>query len=1230
MKHVKILSFNVRGLRNRLKRTRVFNTLKKNNFDIICLQETYITKHDYEQWKKEWGGDLIFYEGTNHGRGQVTLLRKNFPYDYTIDILEDRIIVLTVKAEKEMCILNAYAPCGQRETKNFIAKTNNIVNDLTTELKIICGDFNTVLSNEKDVISGELHSQSLVDAFNDFVIDSELNDIWRIYNSNSKEYTWSRMTRGRFVARRLDYMLLNDNAVNKTSKTEIFSTPYSDHRGVMLEVQCTDTERGPGFYKFNNQLLEDKMFLSTMNKTLSDFLSNNQHENPELKLELLKIEAREKSIQYSKQKALQKRNIIANLYKDLNNAEKALSNDPENFTKQHNCTKLKLELDIIEQERLKSAKFRSKQLWIDQGEKPTKYFLNLEKHRAGSKLLPNLQLENGTTVTDQFEILKAQRKYFEELYNKEPIQDNIDTKVDRFLRECEVTKLSETDKNSCEGLITIEEASIALKMMKNGSSPGLDGLTTEFFKCFWGIIGNVVVDSFNESYQNGTLSFTQSSAGLTLIHKGKDLPRNILKNWRPISLTNTDYKILAKCLANRACKVIEKIVTKDQVGYIKGRNISTTIRTIDDIIEYWNLKDRPGILLALDFQKAFDSISKQFMLCAFRKFGFGTDFLQWVSTLFKNTRSCIIYNGWVSESFDVRCGIRQGCPFSPLAFIIGVELLAIRFRANNDVNGLTLDIDQILKVLLYADDITVFVEQENDVHQVLNIIKEFTLISGLNLNMNKSEIMGIGSSKNRRFNCGMKWVNEIKILGIHFSNNTCASMNRNNWDNKIVCIKKLIAQWEKRDLGLLGKVCVVKSFMLSQFVHTMKSICIPDHVLKDINTLLFRFLWRKKDCNKRAFEKVKRVVVNADIDRGGIKMIDIKTMQESFLCMWISNILKQTSLDKWTWVPKKHLQYFGKEYACLSSTVGPVKFKGLTNIKSTFWKKAITTWLYINKNAPRNADERICIWNNEKITYQGNVLFFRSWTHKITFMSDIVNNNVILSFDTIERLLGPSASLLLEYITVRAAITHFIYSNENNIEQQVNDSLFNNECAMTAKSFRALIVKLKYVEPCASRFWKNKLNIDITERVWNIPYLSTKESRLRELQWKILHNIYPTNILLLKMGLRDSNVCLFCKGSIDFVEHFFFYCPNINNLWGYISNYIRSLYDVRITFSAKDVLIGIIDNEEIGLSKDQGIVVNHLILIGKMIISKYKYGTALNLEIMLSKELRLRKFVSFT
>ena len=248
-------------------------------------------------------------------------------------------------------------------------------------------------------------------------------------------------------------------------------------------------------------------------------------------------------------------------------------------------------------------------------------------------------------MSDQFDILNAQKEYYKNLYNKENNDDNIDNGIDNFLRNCNTPILTENERDICEGLVTKDEVSKALSMMNNDSSPGPDGLTTEFYKCFWLKLGKVVVESFNESFEKGHLSYTQSSALLTLLHKGKDLPKNKLNNWRPISLTNTDYKILAKCLANRVGRVIEKVVSEDQVGYIKGRNVATSLRTINDIINFWNLKNRPGFLLALDFKKAFDSISKKFMLGAFKKFGFGTDLIQWINVLFKDTRSSIIYNG---------------------------------------------------------------------------------------------------------------------------------------------------------------------------------------------------------------------------------------------------------------------------------------------------------------------------------------------------------------------------------------------------------------------------------------------------------------------------------------------------------------------------------------------------------------------------------------------------------
>ena len=230
-----------------------------------------------------------------------------------------------------------------------------------------------------------------------------------------------------------------------------------------------------------------------------------------------------------------------------------------------------------------------------------------------------------------------------------------------------------------------------------------------------------------------------------------------------------------------------------------------------------------------------------------------------------------------------------------------------------------------------------------------------------------------------------------------------------------------------------------------------------------------------------------------------------------------------------------------------------------------------------------------------------------------------------MDFETIQRILGPSANLFLEYRIVYIALSSYLKNNISNIEHPTHYLLLNGKVMPTSKLIRNFIVNLKFVEPCSSRFWENKLNISISKDIWNIPISSTKESRLRELQWKILHNIYPTNILLTKMGLKHSNICSFCDNSIDFIEHFFYYCSKIKDIWTYVSDYFQSFFDIRITLNVKHVLIGIADKAELNLNQEQLVVLNHLVLIGKMCISKYKYGTPINLRIMFEKEMLLRK-----
>jgi hypothetical protein len=544
------------------------------------------------------------------------------------ELISDRLIIIKVTTgNKETAIVNAYAPCNLTATTDFILNLTEVVNELECEEKVICGDFNAVMSNDLDIISGEKHSTALVQLFNNFVDECDLTDAWRTFNPHTSEYTWSRVSHGKLTARRLDYVFLNDAAHNNTTESEIYSVPSSDHRGVLVSLKCTDVARGPGYWKFNNALLKDNILVDKINLVIEQYLSESSWENAEERWELLKLKIKNDTIQYSKSLAVKQTNKCIELYSNLTLCESALAQSPTNIDLIRKREELKLQLDIIELDKLHSAQIRSKEKWIQEGEKNTKFFLGLEKSRANCKLFPNIELDNSDIVFEQFDILKAQRDYYKNIYDRRHTHEQEMT--DMFVQGCDVPKITNAEMKGCEGNINVNEASKALKMMKNGSSPGLDGLTTEFYKMFWVKLADIVVKSYNASFKNGHLSHTQTAAVLTLLHKGKDLPKNKLSNWRPISLTNTDYKILAKCLSNhRLCTVIDSIVHKDQVGYIKGRNFATTIRTIDDVIEHFRLNEKPGILLTLDFQRAYDSISKEYMLSAFKKFGFGKDFVQ--------------------------------------------------------------------------------------------------------------------------------------------------------------------------------------------------------------------------------------------------------------------------------------------------------------------------------------------------------------------------------------------------------------------------------------------------------------------------------------------------------------------------------------------------------------------------------------------------------------------------
>ena len=201
------------------------------------------------------------------------------------------------------------------------------------------------------------------------------------------------------------------------------------------------------------------------------------------------------------------------------------------------------------------------------------------------------------------------------------------------------------------------------------------------------------------------------------------------------------------------------------------------------------------------------------------------------------------------------CEIRQGCPFSPLAFVLAVELLAIKIR-NSSITGVqTPDLGSRAgaknKIKQLADGITLFLKNKQDMNISFIILKKFEGFTGLKLNVQKTKALQICSQREQE-NLLFKVVDNIKILGIHFENDKMAKEIENNWNSKLERLQSIIKDWSKRYLSIEGKEVVVKTFLVSQLVYAMQSIGLPRLALRKINRLLYNFLWQKRLSNRES------------------------------------------------------------------------------------------------------------------------------------------------------------------------------------------------------------------------------------------------------------------------------------------------------------------------------------------------------------------------------------------
>ena len=374
---------------------------------------------------------------------------------------------------------------------------------------------------------------------------------------------------------------------------------------------------------------------------------------------------------------------------------------------------------------------------------------------------------------------------------------------------------------------------------------------------------------------------------------------------------------------------------------MKGRSIADHIRYIDDILNLTVKQKINGMLVSLDYEKAFDSINKNSIIAAMKSFGFGQYFIKCIETMMSSSESCVQNGGWLSTFFQTIRGVKQGCCASPLLFLIIAEVMAIKIRQSDTIQGIELKLNNIVtpqaKILQYCDDTTLIIKSLDDLIKAIQVIDEFYYISGLKLNKEKSMGFWIGESRNNEeVPTIISWKNKheyIKILGIFFNPVIEASNIDLNWLQKIDKAKSIIKQLEKRKVSIFGRILLCKTYVHSLFAYVLQALSLPKKVLDEIDSLCFKFIWKSNSNSKKVIEKIKRSVMSLDIEDGGASMIKLHDQQTLFNLKWLKRtVFTKKSLLNSTGISDIYLSWYGKDdyFLDFSCTVDNLFFLSIT------------------------------------------------------------------------------------------------------------------------------------------------------------------------------------------------------------------------------------------------------------------------------------------------------------
>ena len=1174
--------------------------MKKDKTQIVCLQETHMSKQEHDKLRKYGYSNSFFSSCKNSRRRGVAIMFSN---SVSLEVIKERrdndgrYVIIKGKIDNVLVtVVNVYAP--PESNRMFFKQLFDIIVTESEGTLICCGDFNTILNYELDTTSKNKQKSHKSKDLNTLIKELGMFDVWRNMHAQNKEYTHYSSTYK--VHSRLDLFLMNVTDRHRVGECSIGTADISDHNIVYLNLHLNNRPRNT-VWRLNTGILNNKTAVEEIKKEIGECINDNNDGQvaPTILWDTVKAVMRGKLISRTAYLKKCRRLTYDQLETKLEELEKQLPQDNNKDLIRNQMKEVRKKIENIMNDEIEKKLRFTKQTFYESGPRATKILARRLRTQQIKNSIHKIREPSTNTLKHQPEVIhKIFKDYYENLYSQ-PGEEN-DEKMQNFLMSLDLPSLGKVQNRSLTATITAEELDKAISHLKSNKSPGSDGYSNEFYKTFREELTPVLLQSFNWTLKKAIAPPSWREAIISIIPKeGKD--KEQCESYRPISVLNVDYKLFTSIITNRLGPHLIDLLHEDQSGFILGRQTQDNIRRTLHIVEHINKHNIDAAIFSWDAKQAYDNVSWRFLYKVLERMGFCDQFIDCIKALYTEPTARIKINGHLTDSFKLYRGTRQGCCLSPALFAIFIEPLAQAIRDDEDLIGISMAGDEH-KIGLFADDIITYLQSPNiTLPKLMQIMQEYGAMSGYRLNVSKTQVLSLNYEPNKEIRSRFKlnWKAEsIKYLGVLITQRAdrLYETNFNVLNNKI---KSDVDKWSTLILDFSSRIEVVKMNILPRLLYLFLSlpVKIPEPQFTAWDRLISRFIWAG------ARPRVRLKTLQLDKEKGGLALPNLKeyyyAAQLRYVVYWCSPTYtarwKDIELGLGPAPPQAYL--CGKGYKCDNLIVN----------------QTLEIWHEVVKKYKMKGDSKLLIWPSLSPEFRPGKLdkTYVKWKDMgITAVCTLIEGQHFKSFEQLKREFDLRNGDFFRYLQLRhfydAEIKKDLSVDGNEVIQVVAGAFKQTPSRIVSKLYRGMQKQHGRDTLYVKSKWEAELNVELSESDWHsiceTQQSSTNSKGWREFGWKNVLRFFITPKIQSKYLGNPQYCWRQCGHRNADHSHIFWKCDKLRSFWDSVVGIMVEVFGYEITSDPRVLYLGLIS--EVIIGQEDTYLFKILILAAKKAITR--------------------------